>query len=159
MRIYSAWQHRRRELTWPLVPLLSVVFAVMLCLAGAYGLRPAEVALTIGLPSREAEPPPGRADTSRPELDFESLEVRILWQADQPAYQINGVPLRGADELDARLKAVGAIYPAARLQLQPDRKVPLAVVVQICALCQRCGLQQVRLGAPTLAGSAAGAIR
>jgi biopolymer transport protein ExbD len=86
-------------------------------------------------PTEVNEPPP--------EADFENVVIRIGWNGEQPAWQINDVPVESIDQLRDQLSAISEVKIDAPVILHPEQIVPLGDVIEVYDISKLAGFQKV----------------
>ena len=125
-----------------MTPMIDVVFLLLVFFVWTASFQiieqilPSQMSAQLGAEPTEVNEPP-------PEADFENVVIRIGWNGEQPAWQINDVPVESIDQLSDQLSAISEVKIDAPVILHPEQIVPLGDVIEVYDISKLAGFQKV----------------
>lgn len=125
-----------------MTPMIDVVFLLLVFFVWTASFQiieqilPSQMSAQLGAEPTEVNEPP-------PEADFENVVIRIGWNGEQPAWQINDVPVESIDQLRDQLSAISEVKIDAPVILHPEQIVPLGDVIEVYDISKLAGFQKV----------------
>ena len=125
-----------------MTPMIDVVFLLLVFFVWTASFQiieqilPSQMSAQMGSEPAEANEPP-------PEADFENVVIRIDWNNERPAWQINDVPVESLDQLREQLSVISAVKIDAPVILHPEQIVPLGNVIEVYDISKLAGFQKV----------------
>lgn len=146
MKMPSSYS-RRSPLEISMTPMIDVVFLLLVFFVWTASfqmlehLLPTSVSAANGSGTGPANQPPP------PEADFDNVVVRILWDGNGPAWQINEQLIANLPALRTFLGKIASIKQDAPVILHPDRNVPLGHVIDVYDAARLARFQKVQFAA------------
>lgn len=143
MKIPNQLARSRSDGEAALTPLIDVVFLLLVFFIytasfqiAEYSL-PAELSAEIGQQDNQTEVPP-------PEVDFEDIVVRILWDGSSASWTVNDQPMFNLSEVKQHLAKIAQIKQDAPIIIHPDPATPLGFAVDAFDLAKTLKFDQVQ---------------
>lgn len=80
-------------------------------------------------------------------LDLERIVVRIVWRGQEPAWELNGLPVESLVILRQKLDSVAKIRSDIPVVLDPDSELPLGDIIAVYDLSRQIGFAKVQFAA------------
>jgi biopolymer transport protein ExbD len=131
MRTPSILDRRRSEIAISMTPMIDVVFLLLIFFLWSVGSHVAEYVLPgqLAVSGGASEQP--TLNEPPPELDFDAIVIRLLWDGQAVTWTVNEAPLASLDEVRAFLANIGRIKRDMPVILHPDPLVPLGDVINV----------------------------
>ena len=145
MRWPCPFRDRRPAVELQLTPMIDCVFLLMVYFIWSSSFAIAEMSLPSELSAQQTGSGPASPDVPPPpEADFERIVVRVLQSDEEPAWQVNDMPVASLAELRDSLAAIARIKRDAPVVLDPDPNVPLGDVIDVFDLSRLVGLEKIQ---------------
>lgn len=146
MRLPSPYLQPNSSVEINLTPMIDMVFLLMVYFVVTYGGAEREDVL----PSAIAETPTGGTGAAttpieRPEIT--PLVVRVTWNGQSPAWQVDGQPVPSLDAVRTTLLSVARIKRDVPVVIHPDALVPLGHVIDLYDQARLAGFEKVQFTA------------
>lgn len=142
MRRPSVFHRDQGGLEIKMTPMIDVVFLLLVFFVWTASFHAVEYLLLSSLSQQLGNA--AVSDSPPPEVEFEDVIVRILWQDDQVVWQVNGQDVLSLDEVKQRLKLVAGIKTDAPVILHPDEEVPVGNVIDVYDISRIAGFDKVQ---------------
>ena len=125
-----------------MTPMIDVVFLLLIFFVWTASFQVAEFLLPTHLltsagTTLDTEPDPEL-------LDLERIVVRIVWRGQQPAWELNGLPVENLVILRQKLDSIAKIRSDIPVVLDPDSELPLGDMIDVYDLSRQIGFAKVQ---------------
>ena len=131
MRAPSVFDRRRGEISISMTPMIDVVFLLLIFFLWSVGTHVVEYVLPSQLAAQSGTSETPQVDDPPPELDFDAIVIRLLWDGQSVAWTVNDSPLSSLAEVRTFLANIGKIKRDMPVILDPDPQVPLGDVIDV----------------------------
>ena len=146
MRRPELHQRTRGDLEISMTPMIDVVFLLLVFFVWTASFQvmenilPTSLLTVAGSQFSETTEP-------APELDFDEIVIRLIWEDRTVRWQINNVRVADLPAVRSRLDQIAAIRQSATVILHPDQEVPIGDVVDVYDQARLAGFEQVQFAA------------
>ena len=143
MRRPELHQRTRGDLEISMTPMIDVVFLLLVFFVWTASFQvvenmlPTSVLTVAGTQATELAEP-------APDLDFDEIVIRLIWEDRALRWQINNVRVANLAEVRSRLDQIAAIRQSATVILHPEQEVPIGDVVDVYDQARLAGFKQVQ---------------
>jgi biopolymer transport protein ExbD len=138
---------RRSDVDVTMTPMIDVVFLLLVFFLWTASFHIVEQVLPSSVSAQRGTEPVDTAQPPPPEQDFQDVVIRILWNADRPAWLVNNEPVDDLTDVQAALRAIARIKTDAPVILHPDADVPLGHVIDVYDITRLAGFEKVQFAA------------
>ncbi|MAV34099.1 MAG: biopolymer transporter ExbD [Planctomycetaceae bacterium] len=146
MRRPELHQRTRGDLEISMTPMIDVVFLLLVFFVWTASFQVVENMLPSHLLAVSGNQPLDSTEPS-PEVDFDEIIIRLIWEGDTLRWQINNVRVADLQAVRTRLDQIAAIRQAATVILHPDQEVPVGDVIDVYDQARLAGFEQVQFAA------------
>jgi biopolymer transport protein ExbD len=131
MRAPSVFERRRGEISISMTPMIDVVFLLLIFFLWSVGTHVVEYVLPSQLAATSGTSETPQVDEPPPELDFDAIVIRVLWDGESVGWTVNDSPLESLAEVRGFLANLGKIKRDMPVILDPDPQAPLGDVIDV----------------------------
>ena len=146
MRRPELHQRTRGDLEISMTPMIDVVFLLLVFFVWTASFQVVENMLPTSLLTVAGTQVTEMAGPA-PDLDFDEIVIRLIWEGRTLRWQINNMRVASLDEVRRRLDQIAAIRQSATVILHPDQEVPIGDVVDVYDQARLAGFKQVQFAA------------
>ena len=143
MRRPELHQRTRGDLEISMTPMIDVVFLLLVFFVWTASFQVVENMLPTSLLAVAGTQATELAEPA-PDLDFDEIVIRLIWEGRTLRWQINNMRVASLDEVRRRLDQIAAIRQSATVILHPDQEVPIGDVVDVYDQARLAGFKQVQ---------------
>ena len=143
MRRPELHQRTRGDLEISMTPMIDVVFLLLVFFVWTASFQVVENMLPTSLLTVAGTQATELAEPA-PDLDFDEIVIRLIWEGRTLRWQINNMRVASLDEVRRRLDQIAAIRQSATVILHPDQEVPIGDVVDVYDQARLAGFKQVQ---------------
>ncbi len=140
-------RNRSGVLEIQMTPMIDMVFLLIVFFVWTSGMQAVEMLLPSHISEQTGTSPSETNDVPPPEADFDPVVVRIVGEANSPAWRLNDQPLASLAELRGELEKLAAIKRDAPVILHPDPLLALGAVIEVYDVCRIVGFDKVQFAA------------
>jgi biopolymer transport protein ExbD len=144
MKRPSVFHRDQGGLEIKMTPMIDVVFLLLVFFVWTASFHAVEYLLPSSLSQQLGNEAVIDSQTPPPEVEFEDVIVRILWQDDHVVWQVNGQDVLSLDEVKQRLQLVAGIKTDAPVILHPDEEVPVGDVIDVYDISRIAGFDKIQ---------------
>jgi biopolymer transport protein ExbD len=144
MRRPSVFYRDQGGLEIKMTPMIDVVFLLLVFFVWTASFHAVEYLLPSSLSQQLGNAAVIDSQAPPPEVEFEDVIVRIVWQDDHVVWQVNGQDVLSLGEVKQRLQLVAGIKTDAPVILHPDEEVPVGDVIDIYDISRIAGFDKIQ---------------
>ena len=144
MKRPSVFHRDQAGLEIKMTPMIDVVFLLLVFFVWTASFHAVEYLLPSSLSQQLGNAAVIDSQAPPPEVEFEDVIVRTLWQDDHVVWQVNGQDVLSLDEVKQRLQLVAGIKTDAPVILHPDEEVPVGDVIDVYDISRIAGFDKIQ---------------